>query len=335
MNTTREQDWKTLGRLVKETTGRTLIGTNGGLYAFTPYEMRIPRLDIEAGVHELCHYVVASPEERKQDNMGLSTDWTHPRFDRMVRCEELVWSLEFYLFGDPSVAKMAGFLTPEARASGGGVNITSAEHDAWLRGIRERSRPRPEDAALAEAERAQKLVRDQKEALRREALQKAEQAQLRVKELKALIQSTIDRQAEAIKMLPDLERELRVLEGPESPHCPVVKDGFTCDRTGDHVEHVSEDVRGRVLRTWVDPAPVRNALVDLKAKRQGLKTPQCIRCKVGVSNTHADYELRVQAANRKTRERGGSWRVEAEPLFCFSCQCSCGCEEYLSSKRSG
>jgi hypothetical protein len=317
--TTREQDWKTLGRLVKETTGRTLIGTKGGLYAFTPHEMRIPRLDIEAGVHELCHYVVASPEERKQDNMGLSTDWTHPQFDRMVRCEELAWSLEFYLFGDPTAERMASFLTPEAQASGGGVNIGYTNH-AQFHGSH-RPRITLEEAAKAELERGKRLVEQQAEQLRREALLKAEQAQLRVKELKALIQSTIDRQAEAFKMLPDLERELRALEGPESLHCSAVKDGFTCDRTGDHVEHVSEDVRGRVLRTWVDSTPIaqrlRSALVKLPTEDIVRVEPKvCTRC----NHVHRG-QTRETNANQcgypcRTENTGGRMLTDADYWWC-------------------
>jgi hypothetical protein len=335
----REQDWRTLGTLLKETTGRTLIGTNGGLYAFTSEEIRIPRLDIEAGIHELCHWVVASPEERKQDNMGLSTDWTHPRFDRMVKCEELAWSLEFYLFGDPTAEKMSSLLTPEARSSGGG-GVNSGYQISY--GHRAPDYIPLEEAAKAELERGKRLVEREAEKLRQEALQKAEAAQLRVKDLKALIQSTIARQEEASKMLPDLERELRALEGPESPHCPAVKDGFTCDRTGNHVEHASEDVRGKVLFTWRDSEQlaqrmrklgrdlaqaqtsdyVRNALVDLSTNRPGLDfeppvvKKECSRC----HHIHRG-ETRETTADQcgypcRTENAGGRMLTDSDYWWC-------------------
>jgi hypothetical protein len=253
------EPWLQLAEVVREQTGRRLVGTDGGLYLFSESEIRLPYGSVEGAVHELCHWVVASEEERKQPNMGLSTDWQHPKFDRMVRCEELAWSLEFYLYGDPAIEVMASHLTPEARRSGGGYNIGhSYSPTRYLKPTKESL----EEAALAELERAFATLRFEKprpdgsEALRREALQKAEAAGLPVVRLRAVIEA------------------------------------------------------------------------DVEARK-----PRCIRCKMGVSNTPADYELRVQAANRKTRERGGSWGVEAKPLFCTSCQCSCGCEEYLSSTR--
>lgn len=119
--------WNSLGDIIHEQTGRSLVGTPGGLYRFDETAIQVPYGSVEGAVHELCHWVVASESERRQVNMGLSQDWQHPLWDRMVWCEELAWSLEFYLYGDPSVADMAAMMTPEARASGGGGEITEGE----------------------------------------------------------------------------------------------------------------------------------------------------------------------------------------------------------------
>jgi hypothetical protein len=60
-------------------------------------------------------------------NLGLSTDWSHPDFWRMVIDEERAWSLEHYIFGDPCAVVMSSFLTPESRSSGGGCHVSSFE----------------------------------------------------------------------------------------------------------------------------------------------------------------------------------------------------------------
>ena len=120
------QTWERVGSIIQKTTGRRLVGTGGGLYAFTDAEIRLPFGSVEGAFHELCHWAVASDEERRQPNMGLVMDSAHPKFDRMVRCEELAWSLEFYLFGDPTVERMARFLTPEAAEGGSGYSISSS-----------------------------------------------------------------------------------------------------------------------------------------------------------------------------------------------------------------
>lgn len=325
-----------MAEVVREQTGRRLVGTDGGLYLFSESEIRLPYGSVEGAVHELCHWVVASEEERKLPNMGLSTDWQHPKFDRMVRCEELAWSLEFYLYGDPTAEIMARYLTPEARASGGGVNIGYTNHSQFTprqrwEGVQQ---PTLEEAAKAEMERGKRLVEQEAEKLRREALRKAEEAGLRVRDLKAIIQAAKD----AHKAIPELERELRALEGPESPHCTAEKDGFTCDRMGNHAEHAAEDVRGKVIFAWRDLGPtaeaqlaqrmrnvgrdlakaqtqeyVRNALVDLSVNRPGLALDppvkkECSRChhihRGETRETSADqcgYPCRTEAKDLRGR----------------------------------
>lgn len=199
---TSDQRWDKLGTLIKEQTGRTLVGTGGGLYAFTETELRVPQGTGEGVIHELCHWVVASDEERRMPNLGLSMDWTHPGYDRMVRCEELAWSLQFYLFGDPTVEKMASYLTPEARASGGGSYISSYEQ-AQARQAREK-RLHLEEAAKAELERGKHLVDREAESLRREALQRAEQVGLNVKALKQIVEDLpIEAYWEDIRLPPE------------------------------------------------------------------------------------------------------------------------------------
>lgn len=224
------ESWTQLAEIIRKQTGRKVVGTAGGLYTFSDVELRVPLGSVEGLVHDLCHWVVASPEERKQPNMGLSQDWTHPGWDRMVRCEELAWSLEMYLFGDPSIPVMASLMTPEARVSGGGVNVSTQEliglglyprpefgycvHDddvarerEKLRRKRERETPNLSakeaaevvaygvtKAALAEMERARakvlghgELRPDGNEHLRREALDKAEQAGLPVRAIQRIV----------------------------------------------------------------------------------------------------------------------------------------------------
>lgn len=204
--------WDAFGSLIHEQTGRKLVGTRGGTYVFSPTEIRVPDLDIEAAVHELCHWVVANDSERKQVNLGLSQDWQHPNYDRMVRCEEMAWSLEFYLFGDPTVEKMASYLTPEARASGGGYNITRAGMFKIAPGVWDDGEPKPEDAAKAEYERAKALVQNEAEHLRRSALGEAERVGLRVKELKRLIALECERRESVEQQIKAFQAEMDALQ---------------------------------------------------------------------------------------------------------------------------
>lgn len=253
-----------LGALIHRVTGARLVGSDGGDYVHTSDVIAVPDGDVEAAVHELCHFIVASQEERRMPNLGLSTDWTHPRFDRMVRCEEMAWSLELWLFGDPTPGLMRACMTPESVAAGGGgyttaelnrenVNLAKrgpcakcgcSEHrhsdkvpGGMLSVVREWNRERgyPEPAAgdegfcrtafcgcvgfqpigPTEAARAEVAVAratalgtselrpDGSEALRREALQKAEALQLPVKELRDLIARAypIGRQRQAATLL--------------------------------------------------------------------------------------------------------------------------------------
>lgn len=220
------EPWAQLSEITHKQTGRRVVGTTGGLYTFSETELAVPMGSVEGLVHDLCHWVVADDSERKQPNMGCSQDWEHPRYDRMVRCEELAWSLEMYLFGDPSIPVMASLMTPEARASGGGVNVSTHEliglglyprpefgycvHDRDVEREREKLRQKKPnlsakeaaevvahgvtEAALAEMERARakvighgELRPEGNENLRREALAKAERAGLPVRAIQRLV----------------------------------------------------------------------------------------------------------------------------------------------------
>lgn len=202
--------WTKLAPIVKRHTGRTLVGTDGGLYAFTDTEIRVPDRDVEGAIHEFCHFVVASESERRQLNMGLSQDWTHPGFTRMVRCEELAWSLENYIFGDLPVAQMASLLTPEARASGGGMNISSHTHDAWLRSGHSWDAFIGKDRELFERERAETVERAQKAHLEKEERRREDGKRIMVAEA-ALAEAV--RAAETVirhgELRPEGSEELR------------------------------------------------------------------------------------------------------------------------------
>lgn len=148
--------WNEVGGIIKSVTGRRLIGIPTGPYEFGATELKIPTGSVEGAVHDLCHFVVASPEEKRMPNMGLSQDWTHPRWDRMVMCEELAWALEFWLYGNPTVADMASLMTPEACSSGGGGYITdySIQSENLRKERREAARPvlgKQREAALSSA----------------------------------------------------------------------------------------------------------------------------------------------------------------------------------------
>ncbi len=308
-----EAVWTELSSIVQQTTGRKLVGTPGGLYAFTDSELRVPYGSVEGVIHELCHFAVSNDTEKKQLNLGLSTDWQHPGYDRMVKCEELAWSLEFYLFGDPAVERMASFLTPEARASGGGGYVTYYTKAEQEERDRLQKAYRVEQAAIAELTRAMRTVLrgelrpDGSEELRREALAKAEQAGLPVKRIKALIKEleqeeerrveqekaeyqrkrarAKERRAEARK-----ERaERRLLTKP----CEETHLGEMCERIGPHTEHRILDVMGSVVLSWGTPdaVPVRREAEQrsaLRAPKKRCRAYKHVHCGVARRETDAD-----------------------------------------------
>lgn len=189
--------WLAMVDVAERVTGRRVVPTDGGLYTFGLDVLAVPKGSVEGLVHETCHWVVASESERRQPNLGLSQDWEHPGYDRMVKCEELAWSLEFFLFGDPPIPLMGSLMTPEARSSGGGYSYTSYEVER-LKG------PAAADevaltvthAAMAEMERARlnvvghgELRPEGSESLRREALKDAVAAGLPVREIQRIVRA--------------------------------------------------------------------------------------------------------------------------------------------------
>lgn len=104
--------------------GRKLVGTDGGLYLTTQDVVAVPSGAVEGALHELCHLVVASEEQLRQTNLGLSLDWTHPEWRGMVLSEELAWSLEHFILGDCPAEDVRRMMTPEARCSGGGAFVS-------------------------------------------------------------------------------------------------------------------------------------------------------------------------------------------------------------------
>jgi hypothetical protein len=193
------EPWLAMVDVAQRVTGRRVVGTSGGLYAFTEAEIRLPYGSVEGLIHDVCHWVVADESERRQDNMGLSQDWTHPRYDRMVKCEELAWSLETYLFGDPPPEVMASLMTPESLASGGG-NYSTSYMDRLPTMTLKRSADaaafRVTEAALAEMTRARasvvghgELRPDGNEKLRREACRKAEETGFPVREIQNIVRA--------------------------------------------------------------------------------------------------------------------------------------------------
>lgn len=188
--------WAEIGKVVHDVTGRTLVGTGGGRYVATSAGIYVPNWDMDAAIHELAHFVVASEDERRQRNWGLSTDWDHhldEDFDRMVLREEQTWSLQLYLFGDPSPERIVEIMSPEAAFTDGGsygggyVSSTPAKKPDTVT---------QNDAEASKAEIAKArdlLVRhgemrpEGTEELRRFALRRAEELGLPVAKIKRII----------------------------------------------------------------------------------------------------------------------------------------------------
>jgi hypothetical protein len=179
------ETWNTLALAIRQETGRTLHGTPGGQFVWTDSGLYVPMGNIEGVIHEVAHWLVSSEEERRMPNLGLVEDWLHPRWQRSVRNEEEAWSLEFWLFGDPTVARMASFLTPEALRGGGGGYISAQENSKRgyyppprMGSEEPEDEPAEEDdggltdAAKAELYAAAKMIADETLEIRESALRK-------------------------------------------------------------------------------------------------------------------------------------------------------------------
>lgn len=118
-----EDAWQFVGAEILRHLGRPLVGHCGGDYVMSSSMVAVPDRDVEAAVHELCHWIVATEDERRTPNLGLSEDWHHPGYKAMVLAEERAWLLEFDLFG-ATPRQVASIMTTESIRSGAGSPIT-------------------------------------------------------------------------------------------------------------------------------------------------------------------------------------------------------------------
>jgi hypothetical protein len=106
-----------LKALIRDLTGRKHVPKDPppAPYRQTRDVIETPDGDVEALLHELCHWLVASPEERDLVNLGMREDDPTPH--SRLR-EEQAWRLECKLL-EPfaTEAEIHARLTPESRSS--------------------------------------------------------------------------------------------------------------------------------------------------------------------------------------------------------------------------
>ena len=192
---------------VCDTMGVEVVSTEGGHdFRWEGRRVEVPEGNTEGLVHELCHLAVASPQELRMPNLGLQQDWEHPRWKRNVLVEEQTLSLEYFLFGDPSVEGMRALMTPESIWGGSGGGISRYEVE------RRRSISEPGRAALA-------LLRGlnlDDEWMRMEALRSAVDGDFPLDSLRMVCERVMEEHEEARTGASALSARMRMLDVPDA-----------------------------------------------------------------------------------------------------------------------
>jgi hypothetical protein len=109
--------WTDLCSLIEQITGKhhTHKPDPSAWFRNDPDEFVLPEGQVEGFMHEFCHWVIASEDDRKKKNLGLGkfrADFT--RQDGLLN-EERVWALESWLFS-PYITELdlAKHISPEA-----------------------------------------------------------------------------------------------------------------------------------------------------------------------------------------------------------------------------
>lgn len=202
--------WPELGAIIEKQTGRRLLGTDGGKYQFGLDTMSVPDRDVEAAVHELCHWVVATESERRQHNLGLDSC----SYEHLVLREEEAWSLEMMLFGDAPQEELLVCMSPIAVFSGSGRFLTDVP-DRWVPVVPKDAPPRDEALRLAFVAR-ETILRgtdhprpDGTEAIRRRVVSRAEGVGLNVEAIKRIVGDEYGERRRILRGLtPDVVAEL-------------------------------------------------------------------------------------------------------------------------------
>src|ERR1700733_1386173 len=93
--------WSSICQFVYELTGKTWIHKKNesarASYRITDDYFCLPEGDVEALIHDMCHWLVATPEQRDLPNLGLDPPYRDKKH-WAIRQEELAWALQVWIF---------------------------------------------------------------------------------------------------------------------------------------------------------------------------------------------------------------------------------------------
>lgn len=108
------QIWLNLCTFVNELTNKVWVHkkheSQDASYQITDRAFCLPEGDVEALIHDMCHWTVASPEQREKLNLNLSPPYADKNKEWLVGQEELAWTLEAWVFsaviGEPELVDL-------------------------------------------------------------------------------------------------------------------------------------------------------------------------------------------------------------------------------------
>jgi hypothetical protein len=109
--------WLDLCSLIQQVTGKkhTHKADPEAWFRNDPEEFVLPEGQVEGFMHEFCHWIVASDDDRLKNNLGLGKFRAEFTREDGLRNEERVWALEAWLFS-PYITELelAKHISPEA-----------------------------------------------------------------------------------------------------------------------------------------------------------------------------------------------------------------------------
>lgn len=105
--------WLDVCNFVYETTGKIpqhkkVRDSKGELlpYEITDNYLYLPEGDVEAAIHDMCHWIVADDDKKELFNCGMNK----MEEEDLIRVEELAWTLETWIFsaiiGEPDLVEL-------------------------------------------------------------------------------------------------------------------------------------------------------------------------------------------------------------------------------------
>lgn len=106
--------WSTICQFVNDLTNKVWVHkkkeTQDAAYQITETMFCLPEGDVEALIHDMCHWIIATPEQREIPNLNLNPPYKDKDKSWLIMQEEMAWTLESWIFsaiiGEPELVEL-------------------------------------------------------------------------------------------------------------------------------------------------------------------------------------------------------------------------------------